>query len=57
MSGFVGKCPGRGAWRPSSPDEEVVEVNPDGLSRSANGEDDWPVGGPSNAPRSERFGS
>lgn len=31
--------------------------DPDGLSRSGRGEDDWAEGGPSKAPRSERFGS
>lgn len=29
--------------------------DPDGLSRSGRGEDDWAEGGPSKAPRSERF--
>lgn len=44
-----GECPG-GAFKPY-PDED----DPDCLSRSGEGEDDWPVGGPSNAPRSERL--
>lgn len=48
---FVEECPG-GAFKPS-PDKD----DPDGLSRSGEGEDDWSVGGPSNAPRSERFDS
>lgn len=29
--------------------------DPDGLSKSGRGEDDWAMGGPSKAPRSERF--
>lgn len=43
------KCP-NGAFK-LSPGED----NSDCLSRSREGEDEWPVGGPSNAPRSERF--
>ena len=43
------KCP-EGVFKPFSDEEDR-----DCLSGSGEGEDEWSVGGPSNAPRSERF--